>query len=242
VKRILVVLLAAFGAIGTFVTIYAGRPFVSMSTSTQEDACSFSCSHFMVANSSPFSLHDVTVRCFPQKLAYIDEFTLAMDGLDTVNPTLQNLEPGESGVVRCGYILRHFAQPGLLLLSHGDPLDEHTKIIRIPVNDKGEPIQDSRGKIVNLPAMRGRKNATLGLELPLTQADVIFDITFTSRIVPLHEFHVRRRFELLMENGRLGWEPVPISSPPFTVKRTKPGFELQMAGSIDALESLPVGN
>jgi hypothetical protein len=113
-RRILAVLLAAFGAIGSFVTIYAGRPFVSMSTSTRDDACSFACSHFVVTNSSPFPLHGVTVRCFPQKLAYSDEFTLAMSGLDTINPPVKTLESGEAMVVKCGYMLRHFIQPGVL--------------------------------------------------------------------------------------------------------------------------------
>jgi len=240
-RRILGILLAAFAAISGYVAIYASRPLVSMSTSTQDDACSFTCSHFLVTNSSRFYLYDVTVRCFPQKLVYSDEFTLVMTGLDTINRPVTNLESGEPMTVKCGYMLRHFMQPGVLLLSHGDPFDNRTKIIRIPVNDQLAPILDAKGNIVSLPATRGGRNVELGRELPLSQADVVFSITFTSQIVPFHVFHQERRFQLLLTNGKLDWQPVPLSDPPLSPMRTRSGFELQMSNSIDALEKLPDG-
>lgn len=238
-RKALAFALAVFGLIGTLVTIYAGRPFVTMSTSTQDDPCSFACSQFRVTNSSPFVLHDVTARCFPQTLGYTDEFVLEMSDMDTINPAVKNLESGEAMTVKCGYMLRHFVQPGLLLLSHGDPLDKHTNIIRIPVDQDQKPIFDRQGHMSNAPPIHGGSEVKLGRETALVSADVVFRLTFTSQLIPWHIFRQDRRFQLSMQRSKLDWAPVPLSDPPLKPPRTKPGFILQIAGSLKELEEMP---
>lgn len=204
---------------------YAIRPTATMNTSTKDDECAFACSHFSVTNSSQFSLHDVSAQCLPQKLTYSDEFTLVMDGLGTTNPLVKSLEPGESMVVVCGYVLRHFVQPSFLLLSHGDPRDEHTKIIRIRVNDQQQPLLDAKGQIVSAPAIHGGKDVALGQELPLSQADIVFHVSYTSRVVPFYRFNLDRRFQLLAVNKKLDWQPVPLSNPEYPATILEPTTE-----------------
>lgn len=100
-----------------------------------------------------------------------------------------------------------------------------------------EPILDARGKMTG-DTIHGGRGVLLGTEIPLKEADVIFSVAFKSRLLPFYTFHRDRRFQLSIVNGKLDWQPVPLSSPPLPVRRTRPGYELQMGNSRDAVEHL----